>query len=321
MKSVSAIKYGPAEVLKVVERTKPVPKSKEILIKIHAATVGPADVAFRSGEPFIVRFFAGFNKPNQTPGTEFSGVVEALGDEVTQWKVGDEVCGMSALESGAHAEFLALPANGVISKKPKDLTFAQSVSICDGPMTALIFLRDKAQVKKGDKVLINGASGSVGSGAIQLAKYYGAVVTGICSTTNIDKVKGLGADFVIDYTKTDFTDSEEKYDIIFDAVGKSSFEKCKKILTDKGIYMTTIPTLGIMIDMIKTARSKGKKAVFTASGLQQNASNLEFMVKLAEQGHIKPVIDRSYALEDIVEAHKYVEKGHKKGSVIIEVGK
>jgi len=181
----------------------------------------------------------------------------------------------------------------------------------------LTFLRDKAHIRQGQKVLINGASGAVGSYAVQLAKYFGTEVTGVCSAANVALVKSLGADQVIDYAKADFTKNGQSYDVIFDAVGKSSFSRCKDSLTQKGVYLSTVPTLGIILQMLRTLKSKGKKAIFAATGLEQNKENLNFLKSLAEEGRIRPVIDRRYPLEQTAEAHRYVDLGHKKGNVVI----
>ncbi len=319
MRAIRVKAYGSVEMLEVVEVPTPQPAAGEILIKIHAAVVGPADIAFRKAEPFIVRFFAGMFKPRNIPGTELAGQVVGVGTEVEKFKVGDKVMGASAHDSSAHAEYICLPENGVIALIPENSNFAEAVSICDGPMTALVFLRDKAKITKGQKILINGASGSVGSAAIQIAQYYGAHVTAVCSNKNFKLVTALGADEVIDYTKTDFTKQHQTYDIVFDVVGNSSFKNCRNILTDQGVYLMTVPNMGVMLQTIRTRKSTGKKAIFAATGLQQKAENLAFLKELMEKGKLKPVIDRSYKLEQIAEAHSYVEAGHKTGSVVIEM--
>ncbi len=319
MRAIKVKAYGPVEMLQVVEVPTPKPAAGEILIKIHAAVVGPADIAFRKAEPFIVRFFAGMFKPKNIPGTELAGEVVAIGNDVKKFRVGDKVMGASANDSSAHAEYICLPENGTISIMPENSSFAEAVSICDGPMTALVFLRDKAKITSGQKILINGASGSVGSAAIQLAKYYGAFVTAVCSSKNFEVVNTLGADEFVDYTQTDFTKQNKTYDIVFDVVGNSSFKNCRNILTETGVYLMTVPQIGVMLQTIRTRKSSGKKAIFAATGLQQNPENLVFLKQLVERGKLKPVIDRSYKLERIREAHRYVEAGHKTGSVVIEM--
>ncbi len=318
MKAIICTRYGSPDVLQLKDITKPTPKDKEVLIRVHAAVVGPSDCAFRKGDPFIVKIIYGLTKPRiATHGVEFAGEVEAVGKDATLFKKGDQVFGMSPNTFGAHAEYLCLPETNLLVVKPVSTTYEEAVGIVDGATTALTFLRDTAKVQRGQRVLINGASGAVGAYAVQIAKYYGAEVTGVCGTTNVELVKSLGADHVIDYTQGDFTKSGETYDVIFDAVGKSSFSRCKDSLTAKGIYMTTVPTLAIIPQMLWTSMWGGKKAKFATAGLMQNKDNLNFLKELVEAGKIKAVIDRCYPLEAIVEAHKYVETGHKKGNVII----
>lgn len=320
MKAMICTKYGTPDVLQLKEVAKPTPKDKELLIKVHAAVVGPSDCAFRKGEPFIVKLIYGLTKPRlATQGVEFAGEIEAVGNAVKLFKPGDQVFGMSPDRFGAHAEYLCLPEDKPVVIKPANTTYTEAVGICDGATTALTFLRDVAKLQRGQTVLINGASGAVGTYAVQLAKHFGAEVTGVCSTTNVELVKSLGADEVIDYTKTDFTQSSERYDVIFDAVGKRSFSQCKGALTAKGVYLTTVPTLAIVRDMLWTAMRGGKKAKFAAAGLMQNKDNLTFLKELFEAGKLKAVIDRRYPLEQIAEAHRYVDKGHKKGNVVITV--
>ena len=317
MKAIVAVKYGSAEVLQLKEVEKPTPKDNEILVRVHESIVTPADIAFRKAEPFIVRFFGGLMRPKFIPGVELGGVIETVGRDVKLFKEGDQVFGASGTTYGAHAEYKCLPEKGVVAIKPANMSFGEAAAVCDGGLTALTFLRDKARIQSGQKVLINGASGSVGSFAIQLAKYFGAEVTGVCGSANVELVKSLGADRVIDYTKEDFTKTGQAYDIIFDAVGKSSFSRCRRSLTPKGIYLTTVPTLGILFQMLWTSMVGGKKAIFTAAGLNQTKENLLFLTGLIEAGKLKSIIDRRYPLEQIAEAHRYVEEGHKKGNVVI----
>ena len=322
MKAIVCTGYGSPEVLQLQEVAKPTPKENEVLIKIQATVVGPSDCAFRKGDPFIVKLIYGLRKPKfAVQGVAFAGEIEAVGQAVKSFKVGDLVYGMSPNTFGAHAEYKCLPETAVLVMKPTNTTFEEAVAICDGTPTALTFLRDTAHIQRGQKVLINGASGAVGAYAVQLAKYYGAEVTGVCSTGNIDMVKALGADRVIDYTQQEFTRGGQTYDIIFDAVGKSSFSRCKGILTPKGVYLSTVPSLGIVLNMLWTSiNSGGKKAKFATAGLMQNKDNFNFISQLVEDGKIKAVIDHCYPLEQIAEAHKYVDTGHKKGNVVITVG-
>lgn len=340
MKAVIYTKYGPPEVLQIVEVEKPVPKDNEVLIKIYATTVTATDCTFRKGKPFIGRFFNGLTRPkNPIPGTEFAGEIEAVGKDVKRFREGDQVFGTTDA-NGAHAEYLCLPAfhkakggepeeASTLAIKPANITYEEAAA-CDGVLTALPFLRDTGSIQSGPaspagrhKVLIYGASGSVGSAAVQLAKYFGAEVTGVCSTANVELVKSLGAAKVIDYTKEDFTQTGETYDIIFDAVGKTSFSRCKGSLKSKGIFLEAALSLSIIPQMLWTSRMSGKKAMIAFTGLRkpgERTKDLIFQKELIEAGKIRPVIDRKYPLEQIVEAHRYVDEGHKKGNVIIALG-
>lgn len=318
MKAIICTKYGPPEMLQFQDVAKPTPKDDEVLVKIQAAVVTPSDCAFRKADPFIIRLMYGLMQPKfSIPGVEFAGQIEALGKAVTQFKQGDPVYGISPDRFGAHAEYMCLPANKPCAIKPTNASFAETVAICDGALTALIFLRDVAKLQHGQKILINGASGAVGVYTVQLAKYYGAHVTGVCSTANMALVTSLGADQVIDYTQTNFTKAEQSYDVIFDAVGKSSFAQCKAALTPTGMYLSTVPSLTILLQMLWTAKIGSKKAKFVASGLMQNKDNLNFITQLIEAGVLKAVIDRRYPLTQVPEAHRYVETGRKKGNVVI----
>lgn len=320
MKAVVCPKYGPPEVLRLVEVEKPVPSENEVLIKVHAATVTPADIAFRKGDPFISRSFTGFLKSKFTPGDELAGEVEDVGKGVKVFNKGDRVFGSSGTTFGAHAEYICLSEDAALGIMPANVDYGEAVAVCYAGLTALPFLRDKARIKRGQKVLINGASGSVGTLSVQLARYYGAEVTGVCSTANIELVRSLGAERVIDYTKEYFTKTDQTYDIIFDVVAKSSFPRCKNALRPDGIYLTTFPSLGIMVQSIWTSKFGRKKAMFEATGLRparEKSKDLLFLKELTEAGKLKPVIDRCYPLEQIAEAHIYVEEGHKKGNVII----
>jgi NADPH:quinone reductase-like Zn-dependent oxidoreductase len=321
MKTIVCTKYGPPEVLQLKEIEKPIPKDDEILIKIHATGVTAAHCAMRKGLPLYGRLFIGLKRPkNQVPGTDLAGKVEAVGKEVKRFKKGDPVFGASDMGNGTYAEYVCLPENEVLAIKPDNMTFEQATAIIEGALTALPFLRDKGNIQKGQKVLINGASGSIGTAAVQLAKYFGAEVTGVCSSANVEMVKSLGADMVIDYTKEDFTSSGQTYDILFDTVGKSSFSRCKSSLTEKGVYLNPVLKLSMLFQMLRTSMTGGKKAVFTATGLRpssEKAEDLTFLKKLIETGKIQSVIDRRYSLEQAADAHRYVEQGHKKGNVVI----
>ncbi|GIO56850.1 NAD(P)-dependent alcohol dehydrogenase [Paenibacillus cineris] len=319
MRAMIQNSYGPPEVFVLQEIATPSPGNKEILIRVHAAKVGPSDCAFRKGDPFMIKLLYGLSRPKfAIGGTELAGEVEAVGTEVKHFKVGDRVLGMSAKNFGAYAEYKCLSEKSPLAVIPDNITYEEAVGVCDGGATALTFLRDKAKLRKGQKVLINGASGAVGIYAVQLAKYYGAEVTGVCSGGNECIVRQAGADFVIDYTREDFTKANKAYDIVFDAVGKRTFSACKRVLTAKGVYLTTAPGLSILLQMIRTSLFRGKRAVFATAGLMQNKANLTFLMELANNGTLNAVIDRRYPLEHLPDAHKYVETERKKGNVIIQ---
>ena len=328
MKAVLYTKYGPPDVLKLKEVEKPVPKDNEVLIRIHATVVTAEDPRARSGKfpPLfwlLGRTITGLTKPKlKILGGVLAGEIESVGKDAKIFKEGDQVFGINLKDAGAYAEYKCLiPEEKVLAIKPDNMTYEEAVA-ANGAITALPFLRDKGNIQSGQKGLINGASGSVGTAAVQVAKYYGAEVTGVCSTTNLELVESLGADKVIDYTKEDFTKSGETYDIIFDTVGKSSFSRCKGSLTQRGIYLTTVAGLVDLLQVLWTSMVGSKKAKFATAGLRpasEMTKDLIFSKELMEAGKLKPVIDRSYPLEQIVEAHRYVEKGHKKGNVVITV--
>jgi len=316
MKAIVYTKFGPPDVLKLREVEKPTPKDNEVLIKIHATTVVKEDPDMRASPGFN-----GFLKPrNPILGQELAGEVEATGRNVSRFSPGDQVFGIGMF--GAYAEYKCMPENGALAIKPTNMSYGEAASVPNGALTALPFLRDKGKIQSGQSVLIYGSSGSVGAAAVQLARYYGAEVTGVCSTTNLEWVKSLGADEVIDYTREDFTQNGKTYDIIFDTVGKRSFSECKGSLTNTGIYLTTIPTPVIMLQVLWPAKNGSKKVKFLAAGLRpasEKIKDLVFLTELIEAGKIKPVIDSFYPLEQIAEAHRYVEQGRKKGNVVITI--
>ncbi len=322
MKAIVCTQYGPPDVLQFKEVDKPLPEDNEVLIKIHATTVTAVDCTFRQGKPFIGRFFSGLTRPkNPIQGTELAGEIEAVGLDVKLFKVGDQVFG-TTMGIGVYAEYVCLPEVGAtLGIKPSNMTYEEA-ACCDGGLTALPFLRDAGGIKSGDKVLINGASGSTGTAAVQIAKHYGADVTGVCSAGNLKLVESLGADRVIDYSKEDYANSSETYDVIFDTVGKSTFSRSKAALKEGGIFLEATLSLGIILQMLWTSIIGSKKAVIAFTGLRsasERTVDLITLKELIEAGKLKAVIDRCYPLEQMAEAQSYVEKGHKVGNVVITV--
>ncbi|MGB6422747.1 MAG: NAD(P)-dependent alcohol dehydrogenase, partial [Anaerolineales bacterium] len=305
MKAIVCTEYGPPEVLQFEEVAKPVPEDNEVLIKIHATTVTAVDCTFRQGKPFVGRFFSGLRKPkNPIQGTELAGEIEAVGKDVKRFKEGDQVFGYIGQNMGANAEYLCMPEDGCVAMKPANMTYEEAATVPYGAIMALSLLR-KVNIQPGQKVLVNGASGGIGSAAVQLSKsHFGAEVTGVCSTPRLELVKSLGADKVIDYTKEDFTKTGQTYDFIFDVVSKSSFSLCKGSLKQRGVYIKTLPTLAFFIQVLWTSIIGSKKAMFAAPGLRpssEKTKDLAFLKELIEAGKIISVIDRRYLLEQTAE--------------------
>jgi NADPH:quinone reductase-like Zn-dependent oxidoreductase len=317
MKAIVSARYGPPDILQIKDVPKPAPKDDEVLIRIHATTVNRTDCGFLRGKPYFVRFVSGLLGPKRTTlGSEFAGEVEAVGKDVKSFSDGDRVFGFSGVNFGAHAEYMTVPEQSMLTTMPANLTFEEVAPSTEGAHYALNNIR-RANVRSGKRVLINGASGAIGSAAVQLVKYYDAEVTAVCGTKNVELTKSLGADEVIDYTKEDFTKSGGKYDFVFDAAGKSSFGACKKLLKPSGIYCST--ELGFLYQNAFLAlwTLGDKKVIFPIP--RDRKEDAVFFKELIEAGKFRPVIDRRYPLEQIVEAYRYVEKGQKTGNVVITV--
>ncbi|MCB9244788.1 MAG: NAD(P)-dependent alcohol dehydrogenase [Flavobacteriales bacterium] len=322
MRAIITTAYGSPEIFKLDNIAKPEPKANEILIRIHASSVTKADTMMRTGKPYIGRLMIGLTKPkNPIWGTGFAGVVEAVGSEVTRFKTGDKVFGENLANMGTYAEYVNVPQDGIVAHLPAHLSFEEAAGLCDGGVTSLNFLSNLGMVKKGQKVLINGASGSLGTAAVQIAKYFGAEVTGVCSSRNVEMVLELGADQVIDYTEHDFTQNTHSYDLIYDTVGMRSFAECREALTENGIYASPVLGMPLLYDMMKTSVFGKKKAKFSATGAlpkKEIKRLLHILIQIIEAGKLKGIIDRTYALEEVAVAHEYIETGHKKGNVVIK---
>ncbi len=319
MKAAVYSRYGPPEVVTLVEIAEPVPKADEVLIKVHATTVNRTDCGFRSAEYFVSRFFSGLFRPRcKILGNEFAGEIVAVGEKVTLFTPGDRVFGYNDATFGAHAGYMTLPETGALATLPVHYTYEMAAPLTEGSHYALCDLR-AARIKAGQQVLVYGATGAIGTAAVQLAHYFGAIVTAVVNTKNTTLAKSLGAAVVIDYSQQDFTQTGQTFDIIFDAVGKSSFGQCKPLLKPAGIYMST--ELGKNTENIflalGTAFSSGKKVLFPIPVIKKE--DVLFLKELAESGHFKPVIDRRYPFEAIIEAYRYVETGQKTGNVVITV--
>ena len=324
MQAIAYDRYGPPEVLRVASVAQPQPQAGELLVAVRAAAVSAADSVARRGTPFIARLAFGLLRPKmRILGTEFSGVVQSVGAGVSRFKPGDRVFAATGTGFGAHAEYVRLPEHGAVSLLPGSLGFADAAAVAEGGLTALPFLRDEAGLQPGQHVLINGAVGSVGSTAVQLAKQMSARVTAVVSTTKQELAGSLGADEVIDYTAQDFTKGPAAYDVVFDAVGKSSFGRCKPVIKPGGIYLTTVLGLGILWQMAWTAKLGAMRAKLALTGLrdeQAKAKDLAYLGELAAAGKLKPVIGQRFPLEQAIEAHRLVDSGHKTGHTLLIPG-
>jgi NADPH:quinone reductase-like Zn-dependent oxidoreductase len=319
MRAAVHTSYGPPDVVSIGEMPKPIPKENEVLVKVHATTVNRTDCGFRLGKPYAVRLFAGLTKPKWTVwGNEFAGIVEEIGSDVTSFRIGDQVFGIDQKHFGAHAEYKCIHENSPVTLKPSNLSFEESVAILEGPWLALNYLK-RINIGKQHSILVNGASGSIGSSGIQLAKHFGARITAVTDTKSLNLARSLGADEVIDYTKENFTRINKKFDFIFDAVGKSSFGQCKKILDPNGIYFSTElgPGWENIYMAIWSSMFGKQKVIFPIP--KESKEEIIFFKTLAEAGELRPVIDRDYPLEMIVEAYQYVETGKKTGTVVINM--
>jgi NADPH:quinone reductase-like Zn-dependent oxidoreductase len=320
VKAAVHTRYGPPGVVRIVEVAKPLPTDHEVLVKVHVATVNRTDCGFLSGKPFIVRFFSGLLRPKATIlGCEFAGVVDAIGSSVTSFEVGDTVFGFSEWRFGAHAEYLTMSDGGSIATMPANATFEEAACSTDGSHYALSMIT-KAKIESGQHVLVNGTTGAIGSAAVQLLKRLGVVVTAVCGTEHVELVRGLGADRVIDYTAEDFTKDQQTYDVVLDAVGKSSFGRCKRLLKPRGIYVSSDlgflsqnPILALITPLL------GVKKVLFPIPPRYDQARVRGFKEMIESGEFKPIIDRRYRLDQIVEAYTYVGTGQKIGNVVINV--
>ena len=321
MKAIVCEKYGPSEVLLLKEVEKPVPKNKELLIKVHAVFVGIEDIMQRNGKPYFGRFFIGLTKPRKPIfGTQFSGEIEEVGKGVKLFKKGDRVFGVTGASFGCYAEYMCMNEAALLSIKPPELSDMEAAPVC-GALAAWNHLKAIANIQSGQRVLIYGAYGNIGLAAVQIAKVYGAEVTAVCSSSNFEIMKKLGTDNVIDITKDDFTKNGLTYDIILDASGKPSTLKFKKSLSKRGVYLTTYPTISILFQSFLTSRFNSKKVVFSATAFKPDSERLIFLkeiIKLFKEGKLKTIIDQSFPLEQMVEAHRYLERGLEIGNVVVE---
>jgi NADPH:quinone reductase-like Zn-dependent oxidoreductase len=325
MKAIVCTEYGSAEVLQLVEVETPVPRRREVLIRVHATTVTAEDPKLRafdhpSSHRLPVALLYGYPRPRHGIwGMELAGVIAAVGDGVTRFSVGDRVFGYTGIGLRAHAEYRCLPETGVLAMMPPNMTYAQAAAVPNGALTALVYLRNMAGLRSGENVLVYGASGAVGTAAVQLAKAFGAHVTGVCSTRNVPLVKSLGADEVIDYVQRDFRQDAARYDVIFDTVGRTSMQDVKAVLARRGRYLVTVFGFRDWLRMLWTSLTGGQRMLGGASNFYWKPEDLGLLCTLIAQGRWTSVIDRTYPWREVVAAHRYVEQGHKRGSVVLIV--
>ncbi|MFK8162177.1 MAG: NAD(P)-dependent alcohol dehydrogenase [Lewinella sp.] len=321
MKAAVLTRYGAPQNIKITDIEQPTPKANEVLVKVYGTPVTAADTMMRRADPAISRLFLGFTRPrNNVMGTGFAGKVVSVGAEVEDFAVGDRVYGESGLGFAANAEYVCVAADGVIDWVPMALSYVDAATLCDGPLTSYHFLKTLANVQAGQSVLVIGASGSLGTAAVQLAHAFSARVTGVCSTRNVELVKSLGASSVIDYTKTDLTQVKETYDVIFDTISNTSYRKCKHLLTETGVYVTPVLKFSVLVDMLRTRFFSSQRVKFDAAGLlppEKLGAYLNEITQLITQGALRAVIDQQYPLEEVVAAHEYVDSGRKRGNVVL----
>jgi NADPH:quinone reductase-like Zn-dependent oxidoreductase len=319
MRAAVHTSYGPPDVVRIAEVDKPTAKDNQVLVKVHATTVNRTDSGFRAGKPFFIRLLTGLPRPRVTIlGTEFAGTVEATGRGVTSFRVGDRVFGFKGLPFGAHAEYLAIPQDGFLATVPANLSFEEAAPSTEGSHYALALIR-KAKVRNGQDVLVNGATGAIGSAAVQLLKHLGATVTATCGPEHLELVRGLGADRVIDYTAQDFTRDAQRFDAVLDAVGKSSFLRCRRLLKPHGVYLSSEfgPLAQNLVLALITTILRGRRALLNIAF--DDPGMARYFQEVLESGAFRPLIDRRYRLDEIVEAYRYVETGRKIGNVVISV--
>ena len=326
MKTVTCNEYGPPNVLKIGVSRRPNPGNRDILVRVYASSVTAADTMIRKGEPIYGRLFLGLFKPKfNTPGTGFSGVIEELGNQVENHQVGDQVFGEVLFTSdnltlGTNAEYVCVPEDQLVFHKPNNVSHIEAACICDGLVTSLNFLKHVVQLKSGQSILINGASGSLGTAAVQIAKVIGAKVTAVCSDRNRELVKSLGADIVLDYTQEHFEHSLKQYDVIYDSVGKLSFIKCQKHLTEHGAFISPVLSIGLLANVLRTSLVGNRKARFSATGLLERAERYQLFkhaIGLLAEEKVRQVVDRTYLIDEIKAAHGYVETGRKVGNLAL----